>query len=99
MSSAPPAMRSGGAIACRRRSGRTRSLPRCGRAIPSLGAVRLALGEDVGELLHVVACDLDVAALVLVAQAVDELGSQDVDLSVQDAPPVRDLGLLVGQLL
>ena len=35
---------------------------------------------------------------MLVAQAVDQLGAQDVDLAVQDAPLVGDLGLLLGQL-
>ena len=32
-------------------------------------------------------------------QPVDELGAQDVDLAVQQAAPVGDLALLVGQLL
>ena len=55
-------------------------------------------GEDVGQLLDVVAGDHRLAAVVLLAQAVDQLGAQDVDLAVQDPPPVGDLGLLLGQL-
>ena len=58
-----------------------------------------AAREDVGQPLHVGAGDDLLAALVLLAQAVDELGAQDVDLAVQDAPPVGDLGLLLGELL
>ncbi len=54
--------------------------------------------EDVGQPLDVLAGDRDLAALVLVAQPVDQLGAQDVDLAVQDAPPVGDLGLLLGEL-
>src|SRR5271166_170455 len=57
-----------------------------------------ALREDVRELLDVLPGDHYLSALVLVAQAVDELGTQDVDLAVQNAPPVGDLGLLLGQL-
>jgi hypothetical protein len=48
--------------------------------------------------LDVLAGDGDVAVLVLVAQPVDQLGPQDVDLAVQDAPLVGDLGLLLGEL-
>ena len=43
--------------------------------------------------------DHGLAALVLLAQAVDELGAQDVDLAVQDPPLVGDLVLLLGELL
>ena len=39
------------------------------------------------------------ALLVLLAQPVDQLRAQDVDLAVQDAPPVGDLLLLLGELL
>jgi hypothetical protein len=52
------------------------------------GGVRLMAGEDVGEPLHVISRDRHVTALVLVTQAVDQLGAKDVDLAVQDAPPV-----------
>src|SRR5436190_75834 len=62
------------------------------------GRVDLPVGEDVGQALDVVAGDEHVAALVLLAQAVDELGAQDVDLAVQDAPLVGDLGLFLGEL-
>ena len=58
-----------------------------------------AAGEDVGEPLDVGAGDDVLAALVLLAQAVDELGTQDVDLAVQDAALVGDLELLLGELL
>ncbi len=58
----------------------------------------LTLGEDVGQPLDVLAGDRDLAALVLVPQAVDELRAKDVDLAVQDAPLVGDLGLLLGEL-
>src|SRR4051794_37169007 len=51
------------------------------------GPARLA-GEDLRQLANVVAGDQRVAALTLVTQAVDELGSQDVDLAVQDPAPV-----------
>src|SRR4051794_13894233 len=56
-------------------------------------------GENVGELLDVVAGDDLLAALVLLAQAVDELGAQDVDLPVEDPPLVRDVDLLLRELL
>jgi len=36
---------------------------------------------------------------VLLTQAIDQLGAQDVDLAVQDAPTVRHLLLLVSELL
>ena len=39
------------------------------------------------------------AALVLLAQAVDELGAQDVDLPVQDPALVGDVDLLLRELL
>ncbi len=60
--------------------------------------MRLA-GEDVGQLRDVVAGDQRVATFVLVPQPVDQLGAQDVDLAVQDPPPVGDLVLLLGQLV
>ena len=73
--------------------GHARSLlgadPRSGRAT----------GEDVGQLLDVRARDHVLAALVLLAQAVDQLGAQDVDLAVQDAALVGDLELFLGELL
>ena len=46
------------------------------------------MGEYVRELLHVLTGDQDLASLVLLAQPVDQLGAQDVDLAVQDAPLV-----------
>src|SRR5215216_503892 len=52
-------------------------------------------GEDVREPLDVGAGDDGLALLVLLAEPVDELGPEDVDLAVQDAPPVRDLLLLL----
>src|SRR3954453_2130473 len=58
-----------------------------------------APGEDVGETPDVVACDHVLPALVLLAQPVDELRAQDVDLPVQDPPLVRDVDLLLGELL
>src|ERR1700693_2676595 len=64
----------------------------------SRGWIRLAVGKDVRELLHVIARDQDLPALVLLAQAVDQLGAQDVDLPVQDAPLIGDLGLFLCQL-
>jgi hypothetical protein len=57
-----------------------------------------AVGEDVRELLDVIAGDGDVAVLVLLAQAGHQLGAQDVYLPVQDAPFVGDLHLLLGEL-
>ena len=60
---------------------------------------RRATGEDVGQALDVGAGDDFLAALVLLAQAVDELGTQDVDLAVEDAPAVGHLLLLVSELL
>src|ERR1700726_4405936 len=84
-----------------RAAGRSRTrMPTRGRSqlAVSRGWVRLAVGKDVRELLHVIARDQDLPALVLLAQAVDELGAQDVDLPVQDAPLVGDLGLFLGQL-
>ncbi len=60
-----------------------------------LGGRRLVVGqldaarEDVGEACDVVAGEDVVAALVLLAQAVDELSSEDVDLAVQNATAVE----------
>src|SRR5919202_2944994 len=56
-------------------------------------------GEDVRELLDVRAADDRLALLALAAEPVDELGSEDVDLAVQDAALVRDLLLLLRQLV
>ena len=47
----------------------------------------------------VVAGDQRVAAFPFLAQPVDQLGAEDVDLAVQDAPPVGDLVLLFGQVV
>ena len=65
----------------------------------SSSGLRAAAREDVRELLDVGAGEDVLAALVLLAQAVDELGAQDVDLAVEDAALVADLELLLGQLL
>src|SRR4051812_48035325 len=59
----------------------------------------VAAGEDVRQALHVGARDHVLAALVLLAQPVHELGAQDVDLAVEDAAPVGHLLLLVRELL
>src|SRR4051794_20524528 len=61
------------------------------RGVPLLGLLRVAgrpAGENVGELLDVVARDDLLAPLVLLAEPVDELGAQDVDLAMEDAPLV-----------
>src|SRR3954452_9333224 len=58
-----------------------------------------AAGQDVGQALHVGARDDLLAALVTLAEAVDQLGAQDVDLAVQDAPAVGDVDFLFGELL
>ena len=55
--------------------------------------LRLA-GQDLGQLRDVVPGDQRLAAFALVAQPVDQLGAQDVDLAVQDAALVGDLVLL-----
>src|SRR3954453_22470320 len=72
------------------------------QGVPLLGLLRVAgrpAGEDVGELLDVVARDDLLAALVLLAQTVDELGAQDVDLAVEDAALVGDVDFLLRELL
>src|SRR5262245_32499411 len=58
-----------------------------------------AAGEDVGQPLDVGARDDVLTTLVLLAQAVDQLGAQDVDLAVEDPAPVGHLLLLVRELL
>src|SRR5688572_665866 len=73
-----------------------------GRAPPKLevfAAAGSATGEDVGQALDVGTGDDFFAALMLLAQAVDQLGSQDVDLAVEDPPAVGHLLLLVRELL
>src|SRR5918911_1629980 len=70
--------------------------------MPLLGLLGLrcgAPGEDVGELLDVVAGDDLLPALVLLAQPVDELRAQDVDLAVEDPALVGDVDLLLRELL
>src|SRR3954468_4756525 len=70
--------------------------------MPLLGLLRLAggaAGEDVGQLLDVVARDDLLPALVLLSKAVDELRAQDVDLAVQDPALVGDVALFLGELL
>ena len=56
-------------------------------------------GEDVGQPLHVRPGDHVLPLVVLLAQAVDQLGTQDVDLAVEDPALVRDVDLLLGELL
>src|SRR5207342_58843 len=73
-----------------------RALPLCGGLV--LGALRLA-GEDLGQLRDVVAGDQRVTALALLAQAVDQLRAEDVDLAVQDAALVGDLVLFLRELV
>src|SRR5690242_13391072 len=70
--------------------------------MPLLGLLRVPRGppgEDVGELLDVVAGDDLLPALVLLPQPVDELRAQDVDLAVEDPALVRDVDLLLRELL
>src|SRR5688500_14830957 len=55
--------------------------------------------EDVGELLNVRARDHRFTLLAPLPEPVDELRAQDVDLAVEDAAPVRDLLLLLGEIL
>ena len=63
------------------------------------GGGRVAAGQDVGQALDVGARDDLLATLVLLAQPVDELRAEDVDLAVQDPAPVGHLLLLVRELL
>src|SRR4051794_39678981 len=72
------------------------------RAFPWLLDVwvrRRLAGQDVGQLLDVGTRDDRLSLLVLLAQPVDELGAQDVDLPVQDAPRIRHLLLFLRVLL
>ena len=55
--------------------------------------------EDLGQTLDVGAAEDFLPALVAAAQPVDQLGAQDVDLAVQDAPAVGDLQLLLAELV
>src|SRR4051794_31799872 len=67
-----------------------------------LGRLTLRAGparEDVREPLDVGARDDVLAGLVLLAQAVDELRAEDVDLAVQDPPLVGDVDLFLRELL
>jgi hypothetical protein len=57
-----------------------------------------AAGQDVREALYVVPRDHFLAAVVLLAQAVDQLSAQDVDLAVQNPALVGDVDLFVRQL-
>src|SRR4051812_34514918 len=82
------------AVGAVQRHGAAASLAR-GRRLVASRAPR----EDVGEAPDVVAGDHVLAALVLLAQAVDELRAEDVDLAVEDPPLVRDVDLLLGELL
>src|SRR4051794_38922857 len=71
-------------------------------AVPLLGLLRVAgraAREDVRQLLDVVARDDLLAPLVLLAQPVDELGAQDVDLAVEDATLIGDVDFLFRELL
>src|SRR4051794_32400061 len=72
------------------------------RGVPLLVLLRVAgrsAGEDVGELLDVVARDDLLAPLVLLAQSIDELGAKDVDLAVEDPALVGDVDFLLRELL
>src|SRR5918995_1861220 len=55
--------------------------------------------EDVRELLHVGAADHGLALLVLLAEPVHELRTQDVDLAVEDPALVGNFLLLLRELL
>src|SRR4051812_23011800 len=63
------------------------------------GLRHAAARQDVGQALDISSRDDVLAGLVLLAKAVDQLGAEDVDLPVQDAPLVGDVHLLFGQLL
>src|SRR5580765_6663490 len=54
---------------------------------------RAAMREDLRELLDVARGEVLGCFPVAVAQARDDLGAQQVDLAVQDAPPEGDLAL------
>src|SRR5205807_10637037 len=60
---------------------------------------RYASRKHVTVLLYDGTGDHQLAALVLLAQPVHELGAQDVDLAVEDPALVRDFHLVLGQLL
>src|SRR5829696_767165 len=55
--------------------------------------------EDVRQLLHVGTADHGLALLMLLAEPVHELRTQDVDLAVEDPALVGDLLLLLRELL
>ena len=60
---------------------------------------RGATGENVGQALDVGTGDDFLATLVLLAEAIDQFGTEDVDLAVEDPPAVGHLLLLVRELL
>src|SRR6266508_2429624 len=68
-----------------------------------LGGGLATAAEDLAEALDVVALDQRLALGPVLSKPVDELRTEDVDLPVQDPPPVRDILLLgcqaVDQLL
>src|SRR3954468_7908075 len=72
--------------------------PAPGRGLELVGAGGAA-GQDVGEALDVGAGDDLLAAFVPLAQPIHALGTEDVDLPVQDAAAVGHLLLLVRELL
>src|SRR5262245_59393728 len=64
-----------------------------------LGGRVVLAGENLREATDVVALDHRLTFLAPVLEPVDELGTQDVDLAMQDAALVGDLLLLRGQAL
>ena len=68
-----------------------------GRHSPS-ARIPASASQNLGELLHVRTGDQLLAIVVLLLQTVHQLGAQNVDLAVQNAAPIGDLGLLFGEL-
>src|SRR6478735_3877146 len=64
-----------------------------------VAGARGATGENVGQALDVGTGDDFLAAFMLLAEAIDQLSTQDVDLAVEDPPTVGHLLLLVSELL
>ena len=64
-----------------------------------VAAASRTTGEDVGQTLDVGAGDDIFAVFVPLAEAVDEFGTQDVDLAVEDPPTLGHLLLFISELL